>query len=80
MATVETVESTITGLELVGRHVQRHQQRRVKDVCKKDKQGNVLDEQEKADEDAEKDIRELSNALCPVSFNMLLDEVQKDWN
>ena len=33
--------------------------------CKKDKQVNVLDEQEKAGEDAEKDIRELSNALCP---------------
>ena len=32
MATVETVESTVTGLKLVGRHVQRHKQRRVKEV------------------------------------------------
>ena len=38
------------------------------------------DEQEKADEDAEKDIRELSDALCPVSFNVIPDEVQNDWN
>ena len=63
MATLAIVESTVTGVKLVGRHVQRNQQRRVKDVCKKDKQGDVLDEQEKADEDAEKDIRELSNAF-----------------
>ena len=48
--------------------------------CKKDKQVNVLDEQEKADEDAEKDVRELSNALCLVNFNVILDEVQNDWN
>ena len=48
--------------------------------CKKNKQANVLDEQEKADEDAEKDIRELSNALCLVSFNMMLDEVRNDWD
>ena len=48
--------------------------------CKKDKQVNVLDEQEKADEDAEKDIRELSDAFCPVTFNVMLDEVQNDWN
>ena len=41
---------------------------------------NVLDEQEKADGDAEKDIGELSNALCPVSFNVMRDEVQNDWN
>ena len=27
-----TVESTVAGLKLVGRHVQRHQQRRVKEV------------------------------------------------
>ena len=32
MATVETVESTVTGLELVGQHFQRSQQRRVKEV------------------------------------------------
>ena len=57
MATFEIVESTVTELKLVGRHVQRNQQRRVKEVCKKDKQANVLDEQEKADEDAEKDIK-----------------------
>ena len=48
--------------------------------CKKDKQVNVLDEQEKADLDAQEDIRELSDALCPVSFNAMLDEVQNDWN
>ena len=48
--------------------------------CKNDEQLNVLDEQEKADLDAEKDIRELSDALCPVSFNMMPDEVQNDWN
>ena len=72
-----TVESTVTRLKLVGRHVQRNQQRR---ACKKDKQVNVLDEQEKADLDAEKDIRELSDALCLVSFNVMPDEVQNDWN
>ena len=48
--------------------------------CKEDKPVNVLDEQEKADEDAEKDIRELSDALCPVSSNVMPDEVQNDWN
>ena len=29
---MSTAESTVTGLKLVGRHVQRHQQRRVKEV------------------------------------------------
>ena len=48
--------------------------------CKKDKQVNVLDEQEKVDVDAEKHIGELSNALCPVSFKVMLDEVRNDWN
>ena len=32
IANAGTVESTVTGLKLVGRHVQRHQKRRVKEV------------------------------------------------
>ena len=35
IATAGTVESTVTGLKLVGRHVQRHQKRRVKEVQEK---------------------------------------------
>ena len=48
--------------------------------CKKNKQVNVFDEQEKADLNAQEDIKELSDDLCPVSFNVMPDEVQNGWN
>ena len=64
MATAETVESTMTGLHRAGRHVQRNPQRKVTDATASvARKCSGLDEQEKAGEDAFKDIGGLSNAF-----------------
>ena len=39
---------------------------------------HVHDEQEKASDDADKDIGRLSNASCAVKLNVMSDEVEND--
>ena len=46
---------------------------------KQDKQVHVHDEQEKASDDADKDIGRLSKASCEVKLNTMSDEVENDW-
>ena len=74
------MESTVRGLKHAGRQVLRHLQGKGQGIKGKNgKQVNVLDEQEKAGEDAEKDTGGLSNALCAVSISVMSDEVENDW-
>ena len=46
---------------------------------KQDKQVHVHDEQEKASDDADKDIGRLSKASCAVQLNTMSDEIENDW-
>ena len=78
MATSETVVCAVTHLKRAWRHVQRNLQRKVmEERARKGKQVDVLDDQEKAGEDADKDFGELSNALWAV--RVISDNVENDW-
>ena len=78
MATSETVANTVTHLKRAWRHVQRNLQRKAMEArARGGKQVDVLDEQEKAGEDADEDFAELSNALWAV--RVMSDDVENDW-
>ena len=78
IATPETVVCTVTHLKRAWRHVQRNLQRKaMEERAREGKQVDVLDEQEKAGEDADKDFGELSNALW--ALRVISDNVENDW-
>ena len=80
VTTAETVESAVTSLKRAGRQVQRKPTDKVHGCkVKKGKQLNVLDEQEKASEDAGNDIGGLSNAPCAVRLDVMSGDVENDW-
>ena len=70
MATAETAESTVN-LKRAGRQVQRNPQGKVTEArAGQASNVNILDEQEKAGEEADKDIGGVSNIFCRERFDV----------